>query len=271
MTEVLGSGVGAELAQAREALGLALTDVAHQLKFAPRQLEALEQERFDLLPGSTFARGMVRAYARLLKIDADPLLERIADRFASPDSSELAARFRQPVPFSDSSRRSTIVYLVVSVLILGVVGGIAYEWQGERTAVATLPSGSPAAVAPVEAPRAPPIPVQPAVAVAAPPPLELPEVKTAPKELVIAAPRPASGLARIVLRCDEEAWLEVYDAAGRNLISSLNAAGTERAVHGRPPFTVVIGNAPHVQLTYNDRSVDLAPYTRVQVARFTLK
>src|SRR3954470_3181712 len=63
------SGIGAELARAREEQGLALADVAQQLKFAARQLEALEKERFDLLPGGTFARGMVRNYARLLKLD----------------------------------------------------------------------------------------------------------------------------------------------------------------------------------------------------------
>ena len=60
MTEV--TGVGHELAAAREARGLALADVAQQLKFAPRQLEALEQEHFEALPGATFAREIGRAH-----------------------------------------------------------------------------------------------------------------------------------------------------------------------------------------------------------------
>ena len=91
--------VGAELQRAREARGLALSEVAQQLKFAPRQLEALEQDRFDLLPGGTFARGMVRNYARLLKIDPEPLVRSIGERFESPDADTLAARYSQPVPF----------------------------------------------------------------------------------------------------------------------------------------------------------------------------
>src|SRR5262245_57006073 len=107
MTEAALSGVGAELARVREERGLALTDVAQQLKFASRQLEALEQERFDHLPGGTFVRGMVRAYARLLKIDAEPLLGQLADRFDAPDANRLAARYKQPVPFSDGTRKST--------------------------------------------------------------------------------------------------------------------------------------------------------------------
>jgi cytoskeleton protein RodZ len=74
-----------------------------------------------------------------------------------------------------------------------------------------------------------------------------------------------------VLRFDEEAWAEVTDAAGRQLVSSLHAAGTERVVRGTPPYVIVIGNAQHVKVSYNNREVDLQPYVKVEVARFTLK
>ena len=119
--------VGAELQRAREARGLALSEVAQQLKFAPRQLEALEQDRFDLLPGGTFVRGMVRNYARLLKLDPEPLVRRIGERFEAPDAGTLAERYRQPVPFSDSARRSTFVYLGLSLGVLAVGGGVAWQ------------------------------------------------------------------------------------------------------------------------------------------------
>ena len=81
---------------------------------------------------------------------------------------------------------------------------------------------------------------------------------------------PAS-LRRLVLRCDEESWIEVRDGLDRQLVHSLNPAGTERVVRGVPPFSLVIGNAQHVRLTYGDREIDLRPHTRVEVARFTLK
>jgi len=275
LTEPSGTGVGSELARAREAHGLALTDVAQQLKFAPRQLEALEQERFDLLPGGTFVRGMVRSYARLLKLDADPLVGRIADRFDAPDSNRLADRYRQPVPFSDGTRRSTLVYLGLSLGILAAVGGVAYEWYHERPGMKQL--AGPAAAAPqrpVEAPRARPLPPQ---AVPAQEASAQPEEKamtqenaTVGEKTVALRPPRAVGVHRIVLRCEEEAWLEVTDALGRQLLSSLNPAGTERVVQGRPPFNLVIGNALHVRISYNDQPVDLQPHTKVEVARFTL-
>lgn len=295
-------GVGAELAAARQERGLGLPEVAQQLKFGMRQLEALEADRFGELPGGTFARGMVRSYARLLKIDPEPLLARIAGRFDAPDSNQLAARFSQPVPFSDAGRRSTLVYFGLSLAILLVVGGIAYQWQHERNAPAKMVFVKPKAES---APRKPVLPAQavstapapmseapPAVEERKPPPVAVKkpapdekkpeenklaekkaaERKPAPAPIVQAAVAPpASGVHRIVMRVEsDEAWLEVTDAAGRQLVSSLNRAGSERVVQGRGPFTFVIGNASRVRVLLNDREVDLKPHTRVEVARFTL-
>ena len=276
MTEM--TGVGQELAAAREARGLALADVAQQLKFAPRQLEALEQENFEALPGATIARGMVRSYARLLKLDPEPLVQRIAGRFDIPDSNRLAARYHQPVPFSDGARRSTLVYLALSLGVLVLVGGVAYEWHQERTAAAkkgtsvakakaaprtetaarseTAPRPEPKAARPAQ------VALQPAAVPAPPPlPMEKPAEKPIPKVV---------GTHRLVVRTDGEAWIEIKDSADRMLVSSLNPPGSERVVRGRPPYSLVIGNASNVTVTYDDKPIDLAPHTRHDVARFTI-
>jgi cytoskeleton protein RodZ len=264
------TGIGAELLRAREARGLALSDVAQQLKFSARQLEALEQDRFDALPGGTFARGMVRSYARLLKLDPEPLLERIAGRLdAPPEVGKLAERYREPVPFSDGTRRSTFVYLGLSLGVLAIGGGVGYEWYRERSGaqrafVAPAKAQPETRRAAAKSPRPPG-----AESVAATPPS--PERKAAAPAADPGKTVPRGGPNRIVLRFDEEAWAEVRDSAERLLVSSLNPAGTERVVRGQPPFTLVIGNAQHVQVTYNDIPVDLQPYVKVEVARFTLK
>jgi cytoskeleton protein RodZ len=278
------TGVGRELAAAREAQGLALADVAQQLKFAPRQLEALEQEHFAALPGATFAKGMVRSYARLLKLDPEPLLQRVAGHFEVPDSNRLAARYHQPVPFSDGGRKSTFVYLGLSAGVLVLVGAVAYGWHQERlaagksneTAVAKAPSSE-------MKPRAAPVPVQAAaapvavapertksvIAVAVPPaPALEPE-----KAKVVAPEKPravGAGPHRLVVRTEGEAWIEIKDAADRMLVSSLNPPGSERVVRGKPPYSLVIGNASNVTVLYDDKPIDLAPHTRQDVARLTV-
>jgi cytoskeleton protein RodZ len=266
------SGVGQELAAAREARGLTLSDVAQQLKFMPRQLEALEQEQFEALPGATFTRGMVRSYARLLQLDPDPLVQRIAGRIDIPDSNRLAARYNQPVPFTDGARRSTFVYLAMSLGVLALVGGVAYEWHQERSAAATKGTSVAKAAPRIEkpVPAAPP-PVQPVVqektfvaTAPAVPPVVVPS-KTPASE-----PKTTTGRHRLVVRTEGEAWIEIKDSLDRMLVSSLNPPGSERVVRGRPPYSLVIGNASQVSITYDDKPVDLARHIRQDVARFTL-
>ena len=314
-------GVGRALAEAREAQGLQLADIAQQLKFMPRQIESLEAERFDALPGPTIARGMVRTYARFLKLDPEPLLARMVGRVDAPDATpHLAARFNQPVPFSDHGRRSTVVYLALSAAVLAIAGGVVYEWRHERAAPQSVAEAQTPAETPQpaeespkaaeEIARAPAVPAQLLNATAQPPKATAQSSKaTAPSPKAAAQPaapqvaesplRPAAppllaakdagapktvkdkekdatplktaGPNRLVLRFDQDAWAEVTDAAGRQLVSSLNPAGTERVVRGIPPYNIVIGNAQHVKVSYNNREVDLLPYVKVEVARFTLK
>lgn len=262
---------GAELRSAREALGLTVSEVAHQLKLAPRQVEALEAGRFDALPGGTFVRGMLRNYARLVKLAPEPLLEHLAGRFEAPDANRLAARYSQPVPFSDSARRSTFVYLGLSVAVLTLGGGVAYQWYREHKAPAQLAAATK---------RTAPKPAAPAAPKSEPKRIEpVAQAQVTAKVNAATQPPPAPpavekvaavGGNRLVIRCEEEAWIEVKDANDRMLVSSLNAAGTERVVRSRGPLTLVIGNARHVQVIHNDKPLDLAPHTKLSIARFTL-
>ena len=69
----------------------------------------------------------------------------------------------------------------------------------------------------------------------------------------------------------EDLMKKIKDGNGNTLMSRLNAAGSERVVRGTPPFTVVVGNAPNVKVTYDDKDIDLQPHTKVDVARITLE
>jgi len=271
----------AALAQAREAAGLSLEDVARQLKFAPRQLQALEAGELQRLPGGTFVRGMVRSYARLLHLDPEPLLAQVGAHAAPQDAERLAQRFRQPVPFSDGARRSNLAYVALSLALLAVVVVVALEWRQERASAPRMAFVS-AAQQPAEPPRAA-IAEPPGVTVASAAPS--PRVQAARVQAtqgpakqvqVPAAARSAdepaaAGQGRIVLQFDGESWVEIHSGTGKLLVAQLHASGTERVVSGVPPFAVVIGNAQQVRISYNDKPVDLMPYVKVEVARFTLE
>jgi cytoskeleton protein RodZ len=251
--------------------------VAERLKLLPRQIESLEHERFDRLPGPAIARGMVRNYARLLELDPEPLLERMAPRGEeAPERGQSAGRHGEQLPSSSPTRRSTLLYVGFSVAVLALIGAFAYVWQRQEKAAPEFvaPDRTAAATeAPRALPQAPPTTVQKPLEKAAE--SEKSQAAKAPDEPkppeAAAQPALPPGVHRLVLRMEEEAWLEVRDGTGRSLVSSLNPAGTERAVRGRPPFELVIGNAAHVKLTYDGHPVDLKPHIRGDVARLTLK
>lgn len=261
-----GPAVGEALADRRRALGLSIEDIALQLKFSVRQIEALEHERFERLSEPTFVRGMVRAYARLVRMDADPLIRRLAPRVAEPDDRHVAVSLRKPIPFSDGTKRVNLAYAALSLAVLGVIGAVAWEWHGERSASNRLTFV-----------RAAQVPLEPA-----PTPVEVtgtelaavepqPAVRQDESEAETDVSPAADGRRRITLHFDRESWVQIRARDGRILLSQLNPAGTERVVEGRPPFDVVIGNAQHVRLRYDDRPIDLAPHVKVEVARFTLE
>jgi cytoskeleton protein RodZ len=138
------------------------------------------------------------------------------------------------------------------------VGSVVLEW--------VLRPGTPPAAAPRPAQQVPaPAPVAPAP--------EAPPVSVVMMEQSPAAQLREALLAgkRIEMVFNEESWVEIRDAEGRIVFSQLNAAGTRRKVEGVAPFSLVIGNAAGVKLRYNDAEIDLTPYTRIDVARLTLK
>jgi cytoskeletal protein RodZ len=70
---------GQELKKAREAKRVTLESISAATKITVRHLEALEQERFDQLPGGVFRRNIVRSYAGASGLDEDTWVERYLD------------------------------------------------------------------------------------------------------------------------------------------------------------------------------------------------
>ena len=261
--------IGEALGDRRRSLGLSIDDVALKLKFMPRQIDALETGRFERLAGGSFTRGMIRSYARALDVDPEPLLARLPSQAPSVDSLAEFVKSK-PIPITDASRGVNLLYAVLSLGIVAVIAAVAWEWQAERSASERMTFLRPTE----PSPRAEPVPRSEPVAVAttklapaepAAPPAPAPEM--AP----VAEPKPAPGVRRITLQFGQEAWVTVRARDGKVLVAQLNPAGSERVVEGRPPFELVIGNAEHVRVSYDDRDVDLAPHMKIDVARLKLE
>ena len=278
------SGPGAMLRAAREAAGLSLDQVAQQLKLAPRQVKALEDESFADLPGRTFSRGFVRNYARLLNLDAQDLLEHLPDAahapaLGSPALHSTGAMIAE-LPTAASPRSGFGRWLIPAVLAGCIVAAAAYEFyrggmgtfgDASRPAPEIAPNKSGA---PSPAPTATVLPNplagegksadEPAGAAAG-------DTRPAPPAVIAAPPAASADAPPLLLSFQGPSWAEIRDASGQVLVSRLIAANSVEPIRGAPPFDVVLGNAPAVSVTYRGKAVDLAPYTRQNVARFTLK
>lgn len=93
---------GAHLKRGREAMGWSVEQVAEQLKLQLRQVVALEADDLASLPNLAVVRGFIRAYAKILKIDAAPLVAMIVDPVASPAAAASAPRRDLSAPFSET-------------------------------------------------------------------------------------------------------------------------------------------------------------------------
>ncbi|MFS2003834.1 helix-turn-helix domain-containing protein [Duganella sp. CT11-25] len=126
---------GAQLAAQREAMGWTVEQIADQLKLAPRQVKALEAGDYAALPNMAVVRGFVRAYAKVVKIDATPLVAMIevvspTSHEAAPPRKEIAASFSESRFPSMTGRSSGPAgWLVGVAAVVAVAAAGAYAWQ----------------------------------------------------------------------------------------------------------------------------------------------
>ncbi|AKS08234.1 RodZ domain-containing protein [Pseudomonas trivialis] len=122
---------GDTLRQARESNGWSLAEVALKLNLTTTSLGNLEAGAFDKLPGHTFARGYIRAYAKLLGIDQAVLVQQF-DQFTGTDSQGSnvhgLGRIEEPVRVSH-----TILRIVSLLLLIAVIGGGFVWWQDQAS------------------------------------------------------------------------------------------------------------------------------------------
>jgi cytoskeleton protein RodZ len=120
---------GAQLAARRQELNWSVDQVASQLNLAPRQIQALEADNYAALPGMAIVRGFIRAYAKLLRIDAAPLLQAVASEVTSPEAIAPLRRALPNMRFAENrlsapaGKTSLPSWLVLILLLLILLAG----------------------------------------------------------------------------------------------------------------------------------------------------
>jgi cytoskeleton protein RodZ len=290
------TSLGGMLREARERLGFSVADVAAQIKFAPRQIEALESDDYIHLPEPAFVRGFVRSYAKILHLDTEVLLA--AMPITKTDTTELMpAPVNVPFPVSNSPQKQNLILLGAALILAVIVVGFAV-WhftsplkQPKAAKIETpvaLPAETQIAPAPIE--QSPNMvatphpdekkarslaekPSAPAKTKAVKPPAPTIPPKDALMENDTTSQADTGPTTTIRLVFEEDSWTEITDKSGKILSSQVNPRGSELTLKGHLPLSLVIGHATTTRLYQDGEPVDLTSdlSSANDVARLTLE
>ncbi len=247
-------GCGMRLRRAREAAGLTQSDVASRLKMPASVVHSLEIEDWSRLGAPVFVRGQLRSYSRLLGLTTAPMVA--AAGVGPVEPPMLVPRtYTPPMQRLAEQLARRLVYIVLTAAIIVPVwlatrphlGIVAHDSAPLDVPVDTrsINIGQSDAAATTQDPR-------PLVASLAP---------------MASATAPAGELS---LRLSADSWVEVAAPDGRLLEKSLLRAGQEMHYRIEDVGSVELGNASAVIVRRNGTPVDLTPYLRSNVARFTV-
>lgn len=286
----LRSRCGGALRTAREKQGLSLNDVAAKLKISTKQIEAIEADDFSKLPEAIIVRGFIRNYAKLLKLDTEPLLD--AYNVLVPNKEPLAFMVKPTSTMRVGTYQKPKIgqFLVLSILlVLALAAWFFYQHYIQKPSpvaptasvekLEPLPEQAlPMAERVVEqsteltlppAPSQETLPVQPDAAIT-PSATNNAQAILAPANAVSTVVAD-NELIRLEIAAKQESWVSVTNAEGKQIYSKNIFAGSRETVDAKPPVELVVGNAMGTSLTVNGKAVDLAPHTRTNVARLKLE
>lgn len=141
-----GGSFGAWLRRQREAREISLREIAETSKISLRYLEALEQDRFELLPAPLFAKGFLREYAKFVGLDPDEVVNYYLSAIPVEEGTD---RHRAPQATTQGVPWMLVAVVVALAVILG--GALWYfsdrsEQEGEPPTIVAPERSEPAAV-----------------------------------------------------------------------------------------------------------------------------
>jgi len=287
-----GGGPGALLRNAREAQGLSIAALAVALKVPVKKLEALESDRFDLLPDTVFARAFALSVCRTLKLDPTNVMARLPQLQTlqiRTDESGLNATFKSNVGGLNGTRIMQILSPAV-IVALGLVVAIVvvYFWPTkpmvEDAAMAgsnvlheqvptvsqTVASGGSEVTKPLSVEPVEPFKLTDSPALGA----SVANAATSTSPHVSGSSSPTMTLSPqsiLTLQARGASWVEVTDAQGATQLRKTVSEGELIPISGVLPLSVVVGRANMVSVSVRGQAFDLAAVSKDNIARFEVK
>ncbi len=240
-----GRGVGAQLQRARSERRLSLGDVAKATHIQPWVLEALEADRLHELMSPVYVKGFLTTYAKLLKLEPEPLLAQWP--WPQPVPEEEAPLPPPTVRFSLSPamqrawpRLRRVGVLATSLAALGLLIMFPVRWASRNPAVHPRSGARLAGLAPLPEP-------------VAPKPLPLTLAPSKPLELALTVQRTT--------------WVRIR-ADGKLLTEQRLQRGVQERWVANKQFEIIVAKPSHVELSLNGQS--LSPFVLAHQGRLLI-
>jgi cytoskeleton protein RodZ len=223
---------GGWLRRQREMREISLRDIADRTKISLRYLQAMEEDRFDLLPAPIFAKGFLREYARYVGLSPDEVVNHYlaVQQQQSPeedgvkkDQTLVNRPYRQVKPVRSWTYG---LFLVLAVLVL-IALIWALVWYNNRRREQPAADATPPPIA---------APAEPAAAQAEVPAPTVPEKPSAPLE--------------VTLDFTANCWVEVR-VDGKMLLSEERVQGESLPIPAQKSVDIQLGNAGAVEIQVN--------------------
>lgn len=285
------TSIGETLRRERQKRNLQLDQVSRELKISTRFLEAIEDERFDRLPGGVFAKSFVRQYARMLNIDEEEAATEVQRTLAPPSFQQFAEAAPNPAtpptvefaprvdsissrPFASGSWLPALALVVAVMLGCSLVYG---WWQRDHRQASASPAPKPVQSATVQASNTPPQLPAPSPEAAAPveePPVQPPvtEANGISDKPAVSTPselRPAGAVKVEITAADEPVWI-LARTDGKYAFSGTLEANQTRSVDANGTVVLRLGNAGGVAITVNGKHIPpVGPKGQVRTVQLT--
>ena len=282
--------VGNVLRKKREVIGLSIDNIANQLNLDSKLIESLEKNDYVKFNIETYIKGYLRAYAKVLDLDGDTIINLYKE--SNPEKTPEILPNVKPKRQRNSGDKSVklfsyIIALTVAVSILvwyqnnflvqppeenlNITNIKTYEntningvdidykiinhtnsWQWPINKADTNYESNNNVLEPVVSKTT------------------QDKIENTADINEVSEHNIQQSNDTIVLNLTGDSWIEIYDEEGGRLFLDLARSGKNYIINGNSPFDILLGAANQVSIEFNGSSVDIEPYIKFGIARFTL-
>lgn len=239
---------GTRLKQRREERGMTLDQAAFSTKIGTRFLRALEEERFDQLPGGIFNKGFIRAYARCLGLDEGDLVANylaITGEAHPAVEEELPKQFAARTPIHVEAKPALRILGVIALILLVVLA--VHEFRSRQRSVlgAAQISAPTRAASPTKALSSSPFSLH----TANHPAPSVPR-STANASEPSLNPQAMAGSFVVKIKVSDECWISI-ETDGKDAGEEMLEAGTEKSIQAAKKIVIKAGNVGGLDFFFN--------------------